>query len=293
MRDVTVTYDGYQTRALTRVNLDFRRGEVVGVLGAKGAGKSTVLKILAGQLRPTEGVVKVFGRSPGRGSAKARVGYLPGKADSNVSPGFFSRFFGRKKESSQPERSVARFTQALLGNRDLLILDDPFDGLEPAGISEAKALVRDMAARGKTVILSSDSLMEVKELCERFVIFHEGKVQATGTLAELLAAGGAIRFFPAVLPHEIVGRVLSVLRAEILGEPIAAQTTAPSKPANLSNALPAVDAKDRSVVTPTDDLLTSLSKPVEGSSPASVGAKPDDPIDHGKLEELTKIKKAK
>src|SRR6185312_7936477 len=99
LRDVTMTYDGYQTRALTRVNLDFRRGEVVGVLGAEGAGKSTVLKILAGRLGPSEGTVKVFGRSPRRGS-RTRVGYLPGKIDASRPPGFFRRLFAGKKDPS-------------------------------------------------------------------------------------------------------------------------------------------------------------------------------------------------
>src|SRR5690242_3860282 len=102
LRDVTVTYDGYLTRALTRVNLDFRRGEVTAVLGAKGAGKSTTLKILAGRLRPTEGAAKVFGRSPRRGATKARVGYLPGKTDTAHRPGFFSRLFRRRSETSSP-----------------------------------------------------------------------------------------------------------------------------------------------------------------------------------------------
>src|SRR5579872_7277399 len=83
MRDVTVTFDGYLTRALARIDLEVRRGEAFGILGPKGAGKSTLLRILAGRLRPTEGKVKVFGRSPRRGSTKARIGYVPGRADAD------------------------------------------------------------------------------------------------------------------------------------------------------------------------------------------------------------------
>src|SRR4051812_37659151 len=94
MRDVTVTYDGYLTRALSRVNLDVRRGEITALLGARGSGKSTALKVLAGRLGPTEGTVKVFGRSP-RG-AKARVGYLAGKVDANRPVGFVDKLLGRK-----------------------------------------------------------------------------------------------------------------------------------------------------------------------------------------------------
>ena len=281
VRDVTVTYDGYQTRALVRVNLDFRRGEVVGVLGARGAGKSTILKILAGRLRPTEGSVKVFGRSP-RGSARARVGYLPGKADSERPAGFFARLFKGKKEASSMDRGVGRLAKAVLGNRDLLILDDPFEGLSSAELTEAKALIQDWVARGKTVVLSGESLMEVKELCQRFVIVHEGKVQAAGTLTELLGAGGAIRFLPAILPREIVERVLGVLREEIVG------TSVPISKA--PSASPAAPEKEAAAVPHAERLLTPLTKPAEGAQAADAPTKADDTIDHGKLEELTKSK---
>jgi len=259
LRDVTVTYDGYRTRSLSHVNVDFRRGEVTGVLGAKAAGKSTLLKVLAGRLAVAEGTAKVFGRSPRSGSARSRIGYSPGKMDSNHPPGFFARFFAVKEKSSSPARGVARLTQAILGNRELLVLDDSFDDLSPAEISEAKSLVREMVARGKTVILSSGSLMGVKDLCQRMVVLHEGRVQAAGTLAELLSSNGAIRFLPAVLPHEMVERVLNVLREEINAQPV-------SSP--------------------------EISMPASPTTPAVTPSTPktDDAIDHGKLEELTRKK---
>jgi ABC-2 type transport system ATP-binding protein len=259
MRDVTVTYDGYMTRALARVNLDVRRGEVLGVLGPKGAGKSTVLKILAGRMSPTEGKAKVFGGSPRRGGAKARVGYLSEAADSGKPQGFFGRFFGGESASPSTSKGNARLTQAVLGNRDLLVLDEPFAGLDAAEKTEAAGLVRELAGRGKTVIISSDALMDIKDLCHRLVIFHEGKVQAVGTLAELLTMGAAARFLPAILPRETVERVLKVLREEILGGAAVSQTS------------PA---------------------PQEGSAdiPEEIkaNAKPNDSIDHEKLEGLAR-----
>src|SRR6185437_15019949 len=97
LRDVTVTYDGYRTRSLSHVSADFRRGEICAVIGPHGAGKSTLLKILAGRIAPAEGTAKVFGRSPRRGWSKSRVGYLPGKMDSDHPPGFFARFFVAKE----------------------------------------------------------------------------------------------------------------------------------------------------------------------------------------------------
>jgi ABC-type multidrug transport system ATPase subunit len=269
LRDITVTYDGYQTRALSRVDVDFRRGEITAVLGGQGAGKSTLLKVLAGRLGATEGTMKVFGRSA-RGGAKARIGFLPGKANANRPAGFVERLLGRKNEPPSGARGVARLAQAMVGNRDLLVLDDPFADLNAAETAEAKALIRDLAARGKTVVLGSDALMEVTDLCHRFVILHEGRVQAVGTLAELLAGAGAIRFLPAVLPNQMVERVLAVLREEILSvshTPAAAQpTSTPEK----------------------NHPLLKHEKPVAASPSKPVKVSPDDSIDHEKLEGLMK-----
>lgn len=265
LRGVTVTYDGYQTRALSRVDVEFRRGEVTAVLGAKSAGKSTLLKVLAGRLRATEGSVKIFGRSPR--SVKARIGYLPGKVDSRPA-GFVDRLLGKKREAESGARGVARLTQAILGNRDLVVLDDPFVDLSAAEISEAKSLIRDLIGRGKTVVLSSDALMDVKDLCEQIVILHEGRIQAVGTLPELLTSGSAIRFLPAVLPNEIVERVLTVLRREILS------TTSVTNMAQSS-------AKAVEVEKPP-------AKPKGPAAETPASSKPDDSIDHEKLEGLVK-----
>jgi len=267
VRDVTVTYDGYQTRALNHAQVDFRRGEITAVLGGKGAGKSTLLKVLAGRLSATEGAVKVFGRSIG-GGVKARVGYLPGKPDAKRAAGFVDRLLGRKKESASA-RSVARLAQAVVGNRDLLVLDDAFADLTPAEIVEGKGLIRDLVARGKTVVVGSDALMDIADFCNRFVILHEGRVQAVGTLPELLASAAAIRFLPPVLPKEMVERVLKVLRNEILSS------------ANSVVAQP----------VPIAEKIQSLpkqEKPGASLPSKSEKSKPHDSIDHEKLQGLMK-----
>jgi ABC-type multidrug transport system ATPase subunit len=269
LRDVTVTYDGYQTRALSRVEVEIRRGEVTGVVGAKGAGTSTLLKVLAGRLRATEGAVKIFGRSP-LGGIKARVGFLPGKPDANHPSGFVDRLLGRKKEAPSGARGVARLAQAILGNRDLLVLDDPFADLTPTEFVEAKELIRDQVTRGKTVVLGSSALMDITDVCNRFVILHEGRVQAVGTLSELLAGAGAIRFLPAVLPNEMVERVLDVLREEILSLSNSRSATQPPSIAEKVQPLP----KNEKLTTP--------------SRSESAKANPDDSIDHEKLEGLSK-----
>jgi ABC-2 type transport system ATP-binding protein len=256
LRDVTVTYDGYQSRALSRVNVEIRRGEVTGVLGAKDSGKSTLLKVLAGRLRAAEGSAKIFGHSA-RGGMKARVGFLPGKPEATRRTGFVERWLGGKKESPLGARGVARLAQALLGNRDFLVLDDVFAELNANEMAEAKRLIRDLVARGKTVVLASDALMHITDICSRFIILHEGRVQAVGTLEELLAGAGAIRFLPAVLPKEMVERVLAGLRGEILSSANSPATAPMAKPA--------------------------ASNPTETAKPDI-----DDPIDHEKLKGLMK-----
>lgn len=270
LRDVTVTYDGYQTRALSRVDVEIRRGEVTGILGTSGAGKSTLLKVLACRLRATEGTVKIFGRSP-QGGVKSRVGFLPGKLGANRPAGFMERILGKKAESAGP-RGVAGLAQAVLGNRDFLVLDDPFAGLNANETAEAKVMMRDLVARGKTIVLGSGALMEIADVCARFIILHEGRVQAVGTLEELLAGAGAIRFLPAVLPNEMVERVLAVLRAEILSS---------------SKSLPAAEqnsAGEKVVAASKDE------KPGAVSQIKSEKSQPDDSINHEKLEGLMKPK---
>jgi len=268
LRDVTVTYDGYKTRALSRVEMDLRRGEITAVLGEKGVGKSTLLKVLAGRLAATEGTVKVFGRSAS--GVKSRIGYLPGKVEANRPAGFVDRLLGRKKDSAPGTRSAARLAQAIVGNRDLLVLDDPFADLNPAEIAEVKVLLREQVARGKTVVLGSDALMEVADICNRFVVLHEGRVQAVGTLPELLAGAGAIRFLPMVLPAEMVERALTVLRDEIL---LSSNSIAVMQPVPVAEKIhPALKHE----------------KPVVGSPSKPAKSQRDDSIDHEKLEGLMK-----
>jgi ABC-type multidrug transport system ATPase subunit len=276
LRDVTMTFDGYLTRALAHVDLEIRRGEIFGLLGAKGAGKSTALKILAGRLRPTEGKVKVFGRSPRGGATKARIGYLADKADSTRPRGFFSRIFPGKNESSEIARGGSRFTQAILGNRDLIILDEPFGDIEPAEISEIKTLIRELAARGKTIILSSNSLTDAKDVGHRLAILHDGKIQGIGTLAELLATTVAIRVLAPVLPRETAEHVLKMLRAEI-GQGTPSAGTAASD-----------TVQEKPVAATSDQHLNPLTKKPEESRPTESTAKMDDAINHERLEALTK-----
>jgi len=282
MRDVTVTFDGYLTRALARVDLEVHRGEVFGILGAKGAGKSTLLRLLAGRLRPTEGKVKVFGGSPRSGSTKARIGYVPGKADEDRPAGFLSRLFGRKKAQATPGGG-AGLTQAIMGGRDLVILDEPFAEISPAEKSELKTLIRELAGRGKTVIITGETLVDTKDVADRLSVIHEGRILAVGSLQEMVNAPGAIRFLATVVPLEVDRQIAKILQQEI---------GAKAAPAPVVSKVKERAGEQKPTESPSpDEHLAKLTQGVESSAPAESKPKEENPIDHDKLEGLTKSPK--
>ena len=105
--------------------------------------------------------------------------------------------------------------QALINDPDLVILDEPTAGLDPIGCREVKDLILALARRGKTVILSSHLLSDVEDVCDRVVIYYGGKVQALGTLKELLAKPDTLRITTPVLPRETMERVLDIIRKDV------------------------------------------------------------------------------
>src|SRR5204863_9549325 len=110
--------------------------------------------------------------------------------------------------------------QALINDPDLVILDEPTSGLDPIGCREVKDLILALAARGKTVILSSHLLSDVEDVCDRVVILYGGRVQAMGTLKELLSKPDAIRITTPVLTREKLERVLEIIRSDVAAEKI-------------------------------------------------------------------------
>src|SRR3569833_43967 len=235
-----------KARAVDNVDFDVRRGEVFGLLGPYGSGKSTTVKLLLGLLNPTKGHCEVFGHSPRHVQTKARIGYLPEESylyrylNSRETLDFFGNLFELDKgdRNNRAEqllemvglnqtrmRAVGEFSkgmqrriglaQALINDPDLVILDEPTAGLDPIGCREVKDLIIALARRGKTVILSSHLLSDVEDVCDRVVIYFGGKIQAMGTLKELLARPDTLRITTPVLPRETLERVLDVIRRDI------------------------------------------------------------------------------
>ena len=235
-----------KARAVDGVDFEVRCGEVFGLLGPNGSGKSTTVKLLLGLLNPTKGHIEVFGHSPKHVQTKSRIGYLPEESylyrylDSRETLDFFGNLFHlppgeRAKRTDQllemvglnltQTRAVGEFSkgmqrriglaQALINDPDLVILDEPTAGLDPIGCREVKDLIIALARRGKTVILSSHLLSDVEDVCDRVVIYYGGKVQALGTLKELLATPDAVRITTPVLPRETMNRVLEIIRKDV------------------------------------------------------------------------------
>ncbi len=235
-----------KARAVDDVDFDVRRGEVFGLLGPNGSGKSTTVKMLLGLLYPTKGHIEVFGHSPRHVATKSRIGYLPEESylyrylNSRETLDFFGNLFHLDKAernnraeqllemvglSQTRTRAVGEFSkgmqrriglaQALINDPDLVILDEPTSGLDPIGCREIKDLIIALARRGKTVILSSHLLSDVEDVCDRVVIYYGGKVQALGTLKELLAKPDTLRITTPVLPRETMERVLEIIRKDV------------------------------------------------------------------------------
>lgn len=206
--------------ALQPFDLSVTAGEVVGLLGPNGSGKSTALKIALGLTRPDEGKGTVGAFPLGAPAARRRTGYLPEKgglsphltaaetleswralAGEGVTAGAsaVSAWLERVGLAKDADRRVGTFSkgmrqrlgmaQALMLEPDLLVLDEPFSGVDPIGVDLLIGLIRAQADRGAAVVLSSHLLHRVEEVCDRVVFLEQGRVLARGAVRELLAPG--------------------------------------------------------------------------------------------------------
>ena len=211
--------------AVRGIDFEVRKGEVFGLLGPNGSGKSTTIKMILGLLQPTAGRVEIFGASPRSLAVRARLGYLPEL--SHLHPFLTAREticyyaglsgMSRTEASSRAkelvelvglegaaDRPVGGYSKgmarrvglaaALVARPELLVLDEPTSGLDPIGTREVKDLVRDLAKRGVTVLMTSHLLGDVADVCDRIVILAQGRVAAQGRLDDLLTRADATCF---------------------------------------------------------------------------------------------------
>jgi ABC-2 type transport system ATP-binding protein len=232
---LTKTYDG-QVRALVDLDLRVERGEVFGYLGPNGAGKSTTIRLLLDLIHPTSGRAAIFGldtRSSGV-DARRRLGYLPGDlrlADSLTAHeqlASLTRLRGTVDQALRDElcarfevvldrpirhlskgnRQKIGLVQAFMHRPELVVLDEPTSGLDPLLQAEARALMRETAADGRTVFLSSHTLDEVQEAADRVGIVRAGRlvdVDAVENLRERSLRHVVVRFAEPVAEIELSG----------------------------------------------------------------------------------------
>jgi len=202
--------------AVEDLALTVRRGEVYGFLGPNGAGKTTTLKILLGLVRPTSGTATVLGAAPGSAKSLAGTGmlvespafypYLSGRDNLRVLAqycripatrvtevleivGLSARAGDRFASYSLGMKQRLGVAAALLKDPVLLVLDEPTNGLDPAGMADMRALIRRLGGDGKTVLLSSHMLGEVQQVCDRVGVISGGRLLREGTVDELRGQG--------------------------------------------------------------------------------------------------------
>jgi ABC-2 type transport system ATP-binding protein len=206
-----------KVRALKGLDLEVYRGEVFGLLGPNGSGKTTTIKLLLGLLFPTEGEALVFGKPAGDVAKNERLGYLPEEsylyrfltADETLD--FYGRLFdmptdvrrkrideliemvglqkARKRQLQEYSKGMTRrigLAQALINDPELIMLDEPTSGLDPIGTREMKDMILRLKDEGKTIVMCSHLLADVQDVCDRIAILHQGELKELGRVDELL-----------------------------------------------------------------------------------------------------------
>ena len=239
-----------RVKAVNTISFDLQQGEVFGLLGPNGSGKSTTVKMILGLLRPTSGHIQVLGQAPHTVQPKGQIGYLPEESylyaylTAEETLDFYGRLFGldhttRKERVEQlltmvglqaaRNRCVGEFSkgmarriglaQALINDPDLIILDEPTSGLDPIGCRQVKDLIKALAERGKTVLLSSHLLADVEDICDRIAILYNGHIKALGTMESILTKEDAIQITLPCLDKTQTEKLLARLRDIMSGTP--------------------------------------------------------------------------
>ncbi len=220
-RNLTKVYRDFwgrpKVQALKALDLQVQRGEIFGVLGPNGSGKTTTIKLLLGLLFPTEGEARIFNEPTTNVSKNERIGYLPEETylykflNAEETLQFYGRLF--KMPASERNRRVGQLidmvglsaakhrqlreyskgmqrriglAQALINNPELILLDEPTSGLDPIGTAEIKELIRELREQGKTVVLSGHLLADMQDICDRIAILHRGELKELGKVSDLL-----------------------------------------------------------------------------------------------------------
>jgi ABC-2 type transport system ATP-binding protein len=220
-RNLTKVYRDFwgrqKVRALKALDLEVRRGEIFGLLGPNGSGKTTTIKLLLGLLFPTSGEALVFGRDASDVAKNERIGYLPEESylyrflNAEETLDFYGRLFDmprakrrqrafdlieqvglakdKRRQLKEYSKGMTRrigLAQALINDPELILLDEPTTGLDPIGIREMKDLILALRDEGKTILMCSHRLDDVQDVCDRIAILYEGELKELGRVDALL-----------------------------------------------------------------------------------------------------------
>ncbi len=232
-----------KVRALNSLSLDVYKGEVFGLLGPNGSGKTTTLKLLLGLLFPTEGEIRILGEPASNVTKNERIGYLPEESylyrflNAEETLDFYGRLFNmpasvrkerteklldqvkishaRKRQLKEYSKGMTRrigLAQALINDPDLVMLDEPTSGLDPLGNRDMKDLILDLKAQGKTILMCSHLLADVQDVCDRIAILYGGELKVLGRVDELLKSQNQTQIGSSQLSPAAVAEVEAVLK---------------------------------------------------------------------------------
>jgi ABC-2 type transport system ATP-binding protein len=231
-----------KVRALRALDLEVYRGEVFGLLGPNGSGKTTTIKLLLGLLFPTEGEALVFGKPATDVAKNERLGYLPEESylyrflTAEETLDFYGRLFdmppatrvertdeliklvgldkARKRQLQEYSKGMTRrigLAQALINDPELILLDEPTSGLDPIGTREMKDMILRLKAEGKTVVMCSHLLADVQDVCDRIAILHQGELKELGRVDELLKVADVTQIRARNLSHDCQNEIRDVI----------------------------------------------------------------------------------
>src|SRR6476646_3535795 len=231
-----------KVRALKALDLEIKRGEVFGLLGPNGSGKTTTIKLLLGLLFPTEGQALIFGRDATDVSKNERLGYLPEESylyrflNAEETLDFYGRLFdmsaadrkrrttelidlvglnwAKRRQLKEYSKGMARrigLAQALINDPELILLDEPTSGLDPIGTREMKDLILRLKSQGKTVLMSSHLLADVQDVCDRIAILHQGELKELGRVDTLLTQAAVTQIRAKRLPDSCIDEIKQVI----------------------------------------------------------------------------------
>ena len=246
-RNLTKVYRDFwgrqKVRALKALDLEVRQGEIFGLLGPNGSGKTTTIKLLLGLLFPTSGRALIFDKDASDVAKNERIGYLPEESylykflNAEETLDFYGRLFNmsaseraervdslidmvhlqhaRRRQLKEYSKGMTRrigLAQALINDPDLILLDEPTTGLDPIGTREMKDLILDLKSKGKTVLLCSHLLPDIQDICDRIAILHEGELKELGRIDALLTVQDETQFRAKGLSGEAENEIQDVIK---------------------------------------------------------------------------------